>query len=412
MEIFDYPAYHGAVSILSQGTSTYAGTHSIPPQPAGLYCLFTPFSGIYKSRLSADLRRRQENEESRREEDLRRRQEEEERRRVVESRREAVEARYREGNERFMALLQMMSTQAMPAQHLSSSSYSLDPMSALSPQPITLQSPGKRRDKAPSSLQQVCSRQRGKPPSAETTNPASVAPASTCPVSALPPTAPATTADARAIGQGLPGALPRKSSVAPARRLNIMTGAAERKRRITDRTAHTPAQTSSCRRVTHGPASNAMTPKPVCIYLTHGGSTSHLQILSDTGADVIVIGQRHLGMLQIPRSSLQPLSPVYTLTADGSEMAPPLGCFQATLRLGQWSYVAQIQVHEGIQIPLLFNSHCKELAIISPEFPKPILKSNMLTSVANCPSLPPRSHLLRRSTFFVSSRTCCSSRRI
>ncbi|XP_050705813.1 uncharacterized protein LOC126991118 [Eriocheir sinensis] len=150
--------------------------------------------------------------------------------------------------------------------------------------------------------------------------------------------------------------------------------------------SHPPAQkSSSCRRVTRGPASNAITPKPVCIYLTHGGSTSHLQMLPDTGADVTVIGQQHLSMLQIPRSDLQPLPSVLTSMADGSEMAPALGCFQATLRLGQRSCVAQIQVHESVQTPLLSYGHRMELAIISPEFPKPILK---VKHVNRCSELP------------------------
>ncbi|MPC20464.1 hypothetical protein E2C01_013407 [Portunus trituberculatus] len=56
-------------------------------------------------------------------------------------------------------------------------------------------------------------------------------------------------------------------------------------------TSRTQAQKkSSCCRVTHSPVLDAMTPKPVCIYLTHGGSTSHLQMLPDTDAEVTVIG--------------------------------------------------------------------------------------------------------------------------
>ena len=96
-------------------------------------------------------------------------------------------------------------------------------------------------------------------------------------------------------------------------------------------------------------------------------------MLPNTGADVTVIGQQHLSMLQIPRSSLQPLPFVHMLTADGSEMAPALGCFEAILRLGQRSCVAKTQVHEGVQTSLLSYCHCKELAIISQEFPKTIL---------------------------------------
>ena len=83
---------------------------------------------------------------------------------------------------------------------------------------------------------------------------------------------------------------------------------------------------------------------------------------------VTVIGKQHFVMLQILRSSLQPLPFVHMLRADGSEMSPVLGCFVATLRLGQRSCVAQIQVHEGVQTPLISYGHC-----ISQEYPKPIL---------------------------------------
>ena len=102
-------------------------------------------------------------------------------------------------------------------------------------------------------------------------------------------------------------------------------------------------------------------------------STSRLQILPDIDADVTVMGKQHLGMLQIPRSSLQPLPFTHMLTTDGSEMSPALGCCEASLRLWQRSCVAQIQVHKGVQTPLLSYGHCKELAIISQEFPKLIL---------------------------------------
>ncbi|KAK8374220.1 hypothetical protein O3P69_011974 [Scylla paramamosain] len=171
-------------------------------------------------------------------------------------------------------------------------------------------------------------------------------------------------------------------------------------------------KTSSCRCVTPGPASNAMIPKPVCIYLTHGGSTSHLQMPPDTGADVTVIGQRHLGMLQIPRSRLQPLPPVHTLTADGSEMAPALGCFQAILRLGQRSCVVRIQVHEGVQIPLLSYGQCKELAIISREFPKPIHKFTEITASGSCTRLLSNEKLGDKFEYDLKSSTINSERRV
>lgn len=57
--------------------------------------------------------------------------------------------------------------------------------------------------------------------------------------SAPPPTALATTTDARATGQRLPGALPRKPNVAPAKRQDITTRCVERARRPMTTTVHT-----------------------------------------------------------------------------------------------------------------------------------------------------------------------------
>ena len=69
------------------------------------------------------------------------------------------------------------------------------------------------------------------------------------------------------------------------------------------------------------------------------------------------------------------------LTADGSRLSPAVGCFQATLTLGNRSYVANIQVHDEPQTPLLLYDHCHELAIISPDFPRSILE---MTDVNRC----------------------------
>lgn len=246
---------------------------------------------------------------------------------------------------------------------------------------------GKRHDKAASSPQQTPSGQRGKHPVAETT-----LTCQSCTRRHAPSQCPATDSTCNNCGRKGHWA---KTAKCPAKetqcRVCKKTGHYDKCCR-SNKTSHnqdssnsSAQKKSSCRRVAHGPASNATTPDPVCIYLTHGGSTSPLQMLPDTGADVTVIGQRHLGILHIPRSSLKPLPPVHTLTADGSEMAPALGCFQATLRLGKRSCVAQIQVHESVQTPLLSYGHCKELAIISPEFPKPILK---VKHVNRCSELP------------------------
>lgn len=53
-------------------------------------------------------------------------------------------------------------------------------------------------------------------------------------------------------------------------------------------------------------------------------------MLPDTGADVTLIGTRHLQK----QTSLRILLGMTTLTADGSCMSPPLGWFQAKLKLG------------------------------------------------------------------------------
>ncbi|KAK7079850.1 hypothetical protein SK128_024668, partial [Halocaridina rubra] len=57
----------------------------------------------------------------------------------------------------------------------------------------------------------------------------------------------------------------------------------------------------------------------------------------------------------------------------------------ATLKLGNKSCIAKIQLHEGIHTPLLSFGHCQELAIVSPDFPKPVLT---ITHINRCAELP------------------------
>ncbi|KAK4310272.1 hypothetical protein Pmani_018151 [Petrolisthes manimaculis] len=137
---------------------------------------------------------------------------------------------------------------------------------------------------------------------------------------------------------------------------------------------HQDTRINSCRHLGSAASSATKTPQPINVLVSYGEATSHLLMLPDTGADVTVIGKRHLEILGIPLSSLQPPACTTTLTADGSTMAPALGIFKATLNLGKRSCPARIQVHEGVQTPLLSYGHCKELAIISSDFPKPILE--------------------------------------
>lgn len=138
------------------------------------------------------------------------------------------------------------------------------------------------------------------------------------------------------------------------------------------------SKTNSCYRLGSTSSSTSYSPQPICVTLSYGGAKSCLEMLPDTGSDVTVIGQQHLASLDIPMCSLRTPPPTMTLTADGSQMAPALGTFQATLTLGKRSCHARIQVHDGVQTPLLSYTHCKELAIISRDFPKP--RKDIITS--------------------------------
>nr|XP_027213220.1 uncharacterized protein LOC113806302 [Penaeus vannamei] len=142
-------------------------------------------------------------------------------------------------------------------------------------------------------------------------------------------------------------------------------------------------QTRKARRVSTG-----RTPKPVNVTLSYGSKSSQLLMLPDTGADITVIGLVHLDSFGIPRCSLSPPPVTDVLTADGSSMTPALGCFETTLQLGQASCKANVHVHEGIQTPLLLYGHCVDLAIVSTDFPKPILS---VTHVNRCAQQMPAS---------------------
>ncbi|XP_064100793.1 uncharacterized protein LOC135211412 [Macrobrachium nipponense] len=142
---------------------------------------------------------------------------------------------------------------------------------------------------------------------------------------------------------------------------------------------------SNCRKVETPSSSTDSSPPPISISLTYRGETSKLMMLPDTGADVSVMGPQHLELLHIPRSELQPPATSVTLTADGSKMTLALGTLKATLSLAKRSCLATIQVNECIQMPLLSYALCKELAIIPPGFPQPILQA---THVNRCKELP------------------------
>ena len=145
------------------------------------------------------------------------------------------------------------------------------------------------------------------------------------------------------------------------------------------------AKVSTFRRFNSPSGTTVKTPKPTSVRVSFGDIKSRLQMLPDTGADFTVIGLQHLQSLGIPRSSLQAPPPLVCFTADGSQMSPALGTFQATLTLGKKSCLATIHVHENVQLPLLSYGHCQELAIISADFPKPIVE---VRHANRCSKLP------------------------
>ncbi|ROT69912.1 hypothetical protein C7M84_011870 [Penaeus vannamei] len=168
--------------------------------------------------------------------------------------------------------------------------------------------------------------------------------------------------------------------------------------------------------------SRGRTPQPVNVTLSYGSKSSHLLMLPDTGAYITVIYLKHPDALGIPRCSLLPPPPTDVLTADGSSMTPALRRFEitlqlgraitpgstpffpptqrassdrwltttaiTTLQLGQASCKAIVHVHECIQTPLLSYGHCVDLAIISTDFPKPIIS---VTHVNRCVQQMPSS---------------------
>ncbi|XP_069986299.1 uncharacterized protein [Penaeus vannamei] len=108
-------------------------------------------------------------------------------------------------------------------------------------------------------------------------------------------------------------------------------------------------QTRRARRVSTG-----RTPKPVNVTLSYSSKSSQLLMLPDTGADITT-----------------------------------------TLQLGQASCKAIVHVHKDIQTPLLLYSHCVDLAIVSTDFPKPILS---VTHVNRCAQQMPASAMSSPTT--------------
>ena len=127
-------------------------------------------------------------------------------------------------------------------------------------------------------------------------------------------------------------------------------------------------------------------PTPVKVSISCGNTNSTLLLLPDTGSDITIIGIHHLQALNISRSMLLPSPLTDVQTADGSAMTPALGCIQATLQLGNNSCSATLHVFEEVQTALLSRLHCRALAIVSPEFPKPIMNVTHVNRVQIPPS--------------------------
>ncbi|XP_069994141.1 uncharacterized protein [Penaeus vannamei] len=132
-------------------------------------------------------------------------------------------------------------------------------------------------------------------------------------------------------------------------------------------------QTRRARRVSTG-----RTPKPVNVTLSYGSKSSQLLMLPDTGADITVIGPKHLDSLGIPRCSLSPPPATDVLTADGSSMTLALGCFETILQLGQASCKAT-----------------RTSRHLCSHFPKPILS---VTHVNRCAQQMPASAMSSPTT--------------
>ena len=112
-----------------------------------------------------------------------------------------------------------------------------------------------------------------------------------------------------------------------------------------------------------------------------------------------VISKAHLRDLGIPLSEIRPVTDSY-FNADGTPMTPPLGTFQATITLRDRSCEVTVGVQESLPKPLLSYQDCMDLAIIPPEFPRPIQSVKYARSCTTRP-LPPIASATDARTFFL-----------
>lgn len=85
-----------------------------------------------------------------------------------------------------------------------------------------------------------------------------------------------------------------------------------------------------------------------------------------------MIGPLHLPTLGLAKRDLHPPPRQIYYNADGSKMPPALGSFLAELNYGNKSHTGWIDVQDSLTTPLLSWEHCKELGMVSRDFPMQI----------------------------------------
>lgn len=135
----------------------------------------------------------------------------------------------------------------------------------------------------------------------------------------------------------------------------------------------TPEQQASNVRRLQSAARVKPTPSPtIRVVVTHGGKSSSMEVIPDTGADTTVVGPQHLQHLGLTTRDLQPPPALEYFNADGSKMPAALGSLQVELSYGKLSCLGWIDVQGALSTPLLSWQHCRDLGIIPKDFPRQI----------------------------------------
>ncbi|XP_050711798.1 uncharacterized protein LOC126995934 [Eriocheir sinensis] len=113
-------------------------------------------------------------------------------------------------------------------------------------------------------------------------------------------------------------------------------------------------------------------PSPtIRVAVTQGDTSGRIDVISDTGADVTVIGLQHLKSLGLHQRDLQPPPSINYYNADDSQMQAAVGSFQVELTYGDRSCEGWIDVQSSLTTPLLSWEHCKALGVVPADFPRP-----------------------------------------